>query len=62
MKTGSEVMEAGIFTEFQEQRAPGHTVGGSKIFNRGMLDLIEDIHRVQLKLDLYEDYLAFWKK
>ena len=53
--------EAGIFTEFQEQRAPGHTVGGSKIFNRGMLDLIEDIHRVQLKLDLYEDYLAFEK-
>ena len=30
--------QAGIFTEFQEQRAPGHTVGGSKLFQKGMLD------------------------
>ncbi|MBW6462591.1 MAG: glycyl radical protein [Firmicutes bacterium] len=31
--------EAGIFTEFMEQRAPGHTVAGDKIYNTGMLDL-----------------------
>ncbi|HAN17159.1 MAG: glycyl radical enzyme [Bacteroidetes bacterium GWC2_33_15] len=36
--------EAGIFTEFQEQRAPGHTVAGKKIFQKGMLDLKKDIH------------------
>ncbi len=36
--------EAGIFTEFQEQRAPGHTVAGKKIFRKGMLDLKKDIH------------------
>ncbi len=35
--------EAGIFTEFQEQRAPGHTVAGKKIFKKGMLDLKKEI-------------------
>lgn len=34
---------AGIFTEFQEQRAPGHTAGGEKIFSKGLLDLKQDI-------------------
>ncbi|MGF1587329.1 MAG: trans-4-hydroxy-L-proline dehydratase [Bacteroidales bacterium] len=34
--------EAGIFTEFQEQRAPGHTVLGKKIWGKGMLDLISE--------------------
>lgn len=37
--------EAGIFTEFQEQRAPGHTVNGKKIYSKGMLDLIAEIER-----------------
>ncbi len=35
--------EAGVFTEFQEQRAPGHTVAGKKIFQKGLLDLKKDI-------------------
>jgi trans-4-hydroxy-L-proline dehydratase len=34
--------EAGVFTEFQEQRAPGHTVLGRKLWSKGMLDLIEE--------------------
>ena len=38
--------EAGIFTEFQEQRAPGHTVLGDKIFLTGMLDLIGQIDKL----------------
>lgn len=33
--------EAGIFTEFMEQRAPGHTVADGKIFKMGFLDFIE---------------------
>lgn len=37
--------EAGVFTEFQEQRAPGHTVAGKKIFQNGMLDLKKEIQR-----------------
>jgi len=47
--------EAGIFTEFQEQRAPGHTVIGSKIFRVGFLDLKEEIRRGLEQLDFYKD-------
>ncbi len=35
--------EAGIFTEFMEQRAPGHTVLDDKIYRKGMLDFIAEI-------------------
>jgi trans-4-hydroxy-L-proline dehydratase len=38
-----EAYHAGVFTEFQEQRAPGHTVLGDKIYRKGMLDLIAEI-------------------
>ncbi|HLP71449.1 MAG TPA: trans-4-hydroxy-L-proline dehydratase [Bacteroidales bacterium] len=38
--------EAGIFTEFQEQRAPGHTVLGYKLFRTGFLDLKEEIRKI----------------
>jgi len=37
-----DAYDAGIFTEFQEQRAPGHTVLGSKIYRKGMEDLIRE--------------------
>lgn len=35
--------EAGVFTEFQEQRAPGHTVLGGDMFKKGFLDFKKDI-------------------
>jgi len=35
--------EAGVFTEFLEQRAPGHTVPGRKLFTRGLIEIKEDI-------------------
>ncbi len=38
---------AGVFTEFQEQRAPGHTVAGKRLFSMGMLDIIEEIKQVE---------------
>ncbi len=41
--TWRDAYEAGIFTEFQEQRAPGHTVLGSKIYRKGMKDLIREV-------------------
>lgn len=50
--------EAGIFTEFQEQRAPGHTVLGSKMFRTGFLDLKKEIKEASLKLDYYNDPMA----
>ncbi len=43
--------EAGLFTEFQEQRAPGHTVMGKKIWTRGMLDLVMEIREQMEKLE-----------
>ncbi|MEW6135903.1 MAG: trans-4-hydroxy-L-proline dehydratase [Bacteroidota bacterium] len=52
---------AGIFTEFQEQRAPGHTVAGGKIFRKGMLDLIADIKVSREKMDVYNDPQAYEK-
>ncbi|MBC7123430.1 MAG: formate C-acetyltransferase/glycerol dehydratase family glycyl radical enzyme, partial [Pseudothermotoga sp.] len=34
-----DAYEAGIWTEFMEQRAPGHTSGGAWIFKTGVLDI-----------------------
>ena len=53
--------EAGIFTEFQEQRAPGHTVCGDKIYSKGMLEIIEDINKNISILDFKCDMKA-WEK
>ncbi len=33
-----DAYEAGVFTEFMEQRAPGHTVLGDVIYRKGLLD------------------------
>lgn len=49
---------AGIFTEFQEQRAPGHTVNGNKIYHKGMLDIISDIREAISLLDFLNDSKA----
>lgn len=54
--------EAGIFTEFMEQRAPGHTALDGKIYRKGMLDFKADIRRSLDALDLLEDPQAFEKK
>lgn len=54
--------EAGIFTEFQEQRAPGHTVLGKRMFETGFLDLKNEIRESISKLDFYKDDQAFAKK
>ena len=53
---------AGIFTEFQEQRAPGHTVAGDKIYRKGMLDIKNDIRETIERLDFYNDKEAYEKR
>jgi trans-4-hydroxy-L-proline dehydratase len=53
--------EAGLFTEFQEQRAPGHTVLGSKMFRTGFLKLKEEIAGSVSSLDFFRDSQAFEK-
>ncbi|TVQ89310.1 MAG: glycyl radical protein [Bacteroidetes bacterium] len=45
-----QAYKAGIFTEFQEQRAPGHTVAGKKVFQTGMRDCISHIEKVEKEL------------
>jgi len=47
--------EAGVFTEFQEQRAPGHTVLGKKMFQKGFLDLKHEISTSITNLDFFND-------
>jgi pyruvate formate-lyase/glycerol dehydratase family glycyl radical enzyme len=43
--------DAGIFTEFMEQRAPGHTVLDDKIYRKGLLDFKRDIAQALAALD-----------
>ena len=50
-----EAYRAGIFTEFQEQRGPGHTVAGDKIYRKGMLDLIAEIRESRKVIDWLND-------
>ncbi|EHQ90826.1 trans-4-hydroxy-L-proline dehydratase [Desulfosporosinus youngiae] len=54
--------DAGIFTEFMEQRAPGHTVLDDKIYRRGFLDFIADIDQHLAKLDYLNDVEAYYKQ
>jgi formate C-acetyltransferase len=57
-----QAFAAGVFTEFMEQRAPGHTVGDGKIFNKGMLDFKLEIAAAIDALDIASDPEALAKK
>jgi len=54
--------DSGVFTEFMEQRAPGHTVLDGKIYKKGFLDIINDIDHELKQLDYYNDSLAYNKQ
>ncbi|MBB6630945.1 trans-4-hydroxy-L-proline dehydratase [Clostridium algidicarnis] len=54
--------KAGIFTEFMEQRGPGHTVCDDKIYKKGFLDFKKDIEESIKSLDFNEDNEALDKK
>lgn len=47
--------EAGLFTEFMEQRAPGHTALDGKIYQTGMLDFKQQIADQVDALDFMND-------
>ena len=53
---------AGIFTEFMEQRAPGHTVADDKIYHKGFSDFIRDIEKNIKNLDYLNDPEAYDKQ
>ncbi|MDR0566327.1 MAG: glycyl radical protein [Prevotellaceae bacterium] len=57
-----DAYNAGIFTEFMEQRAPGHTVAGYKIFRKGLIDIIADVEESLQALDWLNDPLALDKR
>ncbi|HSK09520.1 MAG TPA: trans-4-hydroxy-L-proline dehydratase [Vicinamibacterales bacterium] len=57
-----DAYEAGIFTEFMEQRAPGHTVADDKIYRKGLAGLQADIDRALSSLDFLNDLEAYDKK
>jgi formate C-acetyltransferase len=50
--------EAGLFTEFMEQRAPGHTALDGTIYSMGMLDFKARIAERTARLDYLNDPLA----
>jgi len=57
-----DAYEAGVFTEFMEQRAPGHTVLDGKIYRKGMLDFKKDIETALSGLDFMNDPEAYDKQ
>jgi len=51
----------GVFTEFLEQRAPGHTALDDKIYGKGLVDFKEDIKKSMDSLDFLNDPHAYQK-
>ena len=57
-----DAYSAGVFTEFMEQRAPGHTVLDDKIYKMGMNDFITKINKEIDSLDFANDDEALAKR
>jgi len=57
-----DAFEAGVFTEFMEQRAPGHTVLDDKIYKKGFLDFKEEMEQRIDDLDFLTDPEAYRKR
>ncbi len=57
-----DAYSAGIYTEFMEQRAPGHTVAGKNIWNMGFMEFKKRIQISIENLDFYNDADAFAKR
>jgi len=58
-ETWKQAYTAGVFTEFMEQRAPGHTVLDDKIYRKGLRDLQGAIERALSELDFTTDPRAW---
>ncbi len=57
----NKAFNAGVFTEFMEQRAPGHAILDDKIYHKGILDFKETILQNKKKLDYFNDPRAYEK-
>lgn len=58
----TDAYAAGIFTEFMEQRAPGHTVADDKIYRKGLNGFKVDIAEALATLDYANDERALDRK
>ncbi len=50
-----DAYDAGVFTEFMEQRAPGHTALDGEIYRKGLLDFRSEIADRTRSLDYFRD-------
>lgn len=57
-----DAYQAAMFTEFMEQRAPGHTVLGDVIYRKGLLDLKGEVAESLARLDFFNDPEAYDKQ
>jgi formate C-acetyltransferase len=57
-----KAFEAGVYTEFMEQRAPGHAILDDKIYHRGMADFKGAISESRGRLDYFDDPHAYDKE
>lgn len=60
-KEWKDCYSAGIFTEFMEQRGPGHTVADGKIYGKGFKELKNEIKKAIGLLDWENDFNALDK-
>ncbi len=57
-----DVFHAGIFTEFMEQRSPGHAIMDDKIYRKGLMEFKEEITHSRARRDLKNDPQAQHKE
>ena len=57
-----DAFAAGMYTEFMEQRAAGHTVADDKFYKKGFLDFKKEIEESLAALDFTSDLEAYEKK
>ena len=54
--------QSGVFTEFMEQRAPGHAILDDKIYHKGLLDFKNEIEQTLSEIDYSTDSEAIEKE
>jgi len=57
-----QAFEAGVFTEFMEQRAPGHAILDDKIYHKGMVDFKREIAEKRNEIDYLNDGRGYEKE
>lgn len=61
-KEWMSAFNSGVFTEFMEQRAPGHAILDDKIYHKGLLDFKQETKNRLEDLDYFNDPQAYKKE